>query len=187
MVIKKFIEIIILIRQPCNKPYLNLQTNQCIIKSKPSHTTKRKLMKKLKPIMFVLPTVLAISACSPNSSMMDDLNSTSDSIARFASGTFSAQIDNTSVKSVYSATELAINNTNNYSIIKGTLNEKNAEITGSIKVEKSMFNKEGQTPYSIEIVKYNNSTVNIYIKIGTIGDKQSSVDLLSSIRTNLGI
>ena len=118
---------------------------------------------------------------------MDDLNSTGNSIARFANGTFSAQLYNTDVKSVYNATQLAINNTNNYSIESNTVIEKNAEIKGAVKTEKSILNKEGKTPYSIEIIKYDSSTVNIYIKIGTIGDKQSSVDLLSSIRTNLGL
>ena len=144
-------------------------------------------MKKIKLAAIVLTGVLSLTACSTNSSMMDDLNSTGDSIVRFANGTFSAQIDNTDVKSVYNATELAINNTNNYSITNNTINDKNAKITGNIKVEKSIINKEGITPYNIEIVKGNNSTINIYIKIGTIGDKQSSVDLLASIRTNLGL
>ncbi|MFT4693376.1 MAG: putative small secreted protein [Francisella sp.] len=144
-------------------------------------------MKKLKLITVGLTAALTLSACSTNSSMMDDLNSTGNSIARFANGTFSAQLYNTDVKSVYNATQLAINNTNNYSIESNTVIEKNAEIKGAVKTEKSILNKEGKTPYSIEIIKYDSSTVNIYIKIGTIGDKQSSVDLLSSIRTNLGL
>jgi hypothetical protein len=144
-------------------------------------------MKKLKLITVGLITSLALSACSENSSMMNDLNSTSNSVVRFANGTFSAQIYNTNVKSVYGAAELAINNTPNYNIENNTLTDKSAEIKGIIKTEKSMFDKEGKIPYSIEIMKYDNSTVNIYIRIGTIGDKQSSVDLLSSIRTNLGL
>jgi hypothetical protein len=144
-------------------------------------------MKILKTISIGLTAALVLSACSNNSSMMDDLNSTGNSIVRFANGTFSAQLYNTNVKSVYDATELAINNTNNYNIESNTITERNAKIKGFIKTEKSMFDKEGKTPYSIEISKYDNSTVNIYIKIGTVGDKQSSVDLLSSIRTNLGL
>ncbi|MGQ4002143.1 DUF3568 family protein [Francisellaceae bacterium CB300] len=144
-------------------------------------------MKILKTISIGLTAALVLSACSNNSSMMDDLNSTGNSIVRFANGTFSAQLYNTNVKSVYDATELAINNTNNYNIENNTITERNAKIKGFIKTEKSMFDKEGKTPYSIEISKYDNSTVNIYIKIGTVGDKQSSVDLLSSIRTNLGL
>ena len=144
-------------------------------------------MKILKTISIGLTAALVLSACSNNSSMMDDLNSTGNSIVRFANGTFSAQLYNTNVKSVYDATELAINNTNNYNIENNTITERNAKIKGFIKTEKSMFDKEGKTPYSIEITKYDNSTVNIYIKIGTVGDKQSSVDLLSSIRTNLGL
>ncbi|MGQ4004626.1 DUF3568 family protein [Francisellaceae bacterium CB52] len=144
-------------------------------------------MKILKTISIGLTAALVLSACSNNSSMMDDLNSTGNSIVRFANGTFSAQLYNTNVKSVYDATELAINNTNNYNIESNTITERNAKIKGFIKTEKSMFDKEGKTPYSIEITKYDNSTVNIYIKIGTVGDKQSSVDLLSSIRTNLGL
>lgn len=144
-------------------------------------------MKKLKIITVALTTTLALTACSHNSSMMDDINSTSDSVVRFANGTFSAQIDDTDVKSVYYATELAINNAKNYAITKNTFDEKNAEISGNIKVEKSMLNKDGKVPYNIEIAKHNSSTVNIYIKIGTVGDKQSSVDLLSDIRTNLGL
>jgi len=144
-------------------------------------------MKILKTISIGLTAALVLSACSNNSSMMDDLNSTGNSIVRFANGTFSAQLYNTNVKSVYGATELAINNTNNYNIESNTITERNAKIKGFIKTEKSMFDKEGKTPYSIEITKYDNSTVNIYIKIGTVGDKQSSVDLLSSIRTNLGL
>jgi hypothetical protein len=144
-------------------------------------------MKILKTISIGLTAALVLSACSNNSSMMDDLNSTGNSIVRFANGTFSAQLYNTNVKSVYDATELAINNTNNYNIESNTITERNAKIKGFIKTEKSMFDKEGKTPYSIEITKYDNSTVNIYIKIGAVGDKQSSVDLLSSIRTNLGL
>lgn len=144
-------------------------------------------MKILKTISIGLTAALVLSACSNNSSMMDDLNSTGNSIVRFANGTFSAQLYNTNVKSVYDATELAINNTNNYNIESNTITKRNAKIKGFIKTEKSMFDKEGKTPYSIEITKYDNSTVNIYIKIGTVGDKQSSVDLLSSIRTNLGL
>ena len=144
-------------------------------------------MKILKAITIGLTATLALSACSNNSSMIDDLNSTGNSIVRFANGTFSAKLYNTNVKSVYDATELAINNTNNYNIESNTITERNAEIKGFIKTEKSMFDKECKTPYSTEISKYDNSTVNIYIKIGTVGDKQSSVDLLSSIRTNLGL
>ena len=144
-------------------------------------------MKKLKLIAAGLTATLALSACSTNSSMMDDINSTSDSISRFASGTFTAQIDNTDVKSVYDATELTINNTNNYNIANNTLTAKSAKISGVIKTEKTMFDKEGKTPYSIEIIKDGNSSVNLYIKIGALGDKQSSVDLLSSIRANLGL
>lgn len=145
-------------------------------------------MKFFKLIIAGGLTVALLSACSTNnSSMMDDLNSTSDSIVRFANGTFSAQIDNTNVKSVYEATELTINNTNNYTIEDNTLTDRTAKIKGSIKTEKNFFDKEGKTPYSIEIVKYDDSRVNIYIKIGTLGDKQSSIDLLSTIRTNLGL
>ena len=144
-------------------------------------------MKKLKLITVGLTATLALSACSTNSSMMDDLNSTGDSVVRFVDGTFSAQIDNTNVKSVYDATELAINNTNNYNIKNDTLTERSAKINGVIKTEKNMFDKKGKTPYSIEIIKDDNSGVNLYIKIGTLGDKQSSVDLLSSIRANLGL
>ncbi len=144
-------------------------------------------MKILKLIAIGITTCLAIYACSNNTSMMDDLKSTGNSIVRFANGTFSAQIDNTDFDSVYNAAELTINNTNNYTIENNKADGRNAEITGFIKTEKIMFDRDGKTPFSIEIVKYNNSTVNIYIKIGAIGDKQSSVDLLSSIRTNLGL
>jgi predicted small secreted protein len=45
-------------------------------------------MKKLKLITVGLTAALTLSACSTNSSMMDDLNSTGNSIARFANGTF---------------------------------------------------------------------------------------------------
>ena len=146
-------------------------------------------MKKLKLITAGLIAALTLSACSTNSSMMDDLNSTGNSIVRFANGTFSAQIENTNVKSVYAATELALNNTNNYSIENNIIADGNAEISGVIKTKKSMFDKEGKTPYSIKITKPKDSfvNVNIYIKIGALGDKQSSVDLLSNIRTNLGL
>ena len=144
-------------------------------------------MKKLKLIIAGLIATLTLSACSTNSSMMDDLNSTNDSIVRFVNGTFSAQIENTNIKSVYGATELALNNTDNYSIENNTITDRSAEIKGIIKIEESIFNKEGKTAYSVEITKQGNSSVNIYIKIGVLGDKQSSIELLSNIRTNLGL
>ncbi len=101
-------------------------------------------MKILKTITIGLTATLALSACSNNSSMMDDLNSTGNSIVRFANGTFSAQLYNTNVKSVYDATELAINNTNNYNIESNTITERNAEIKGFIKTEKACLIKKAK-------------------------------------------
>lgn len=136
-------------------------------------------MKKLKIITLAFVTALALNACSENSSMMSDLNTTSDNVVRFVDGTFSAQVDNSDVKSVYDATDLAINNNGNYTIDSSNVKDNVGQISGKVKSSQEVFN--------VKIVKFDSDIVNIYIKIGTFGDKQASVDLLSNIRTNLGL
>lgn len=144
-------------------------------------------MKKTKFVIISLLAATALTSCANNSSLADDLNSTGDSIIRFANGTFSAEIDNTSVQSVYNATELALNNDNIYNIKNNTINDKSAEINGTYTVDKNFFNDSGKDDFDIQIIKKKNATVGIFIKIGKLGDKQASVYLLSNIRSNLGL
>lgn len=136
-------------------------------------------MKKFRVIILSIITAFALNSCSNNSSMINDINSASDNVIRFVNGTFSAQIDNSDVKSVYDAAALAINNNENYSVDSSAIKDNIAKISGKIKSSHEKFN--------VKMVKYNSDIVSIYIKIGAFGDKQSSIDLLSDIRTNLGL
>lgn len=136
-------------------------------------------MKKLRIIIVSVAAALALNACSQNSSMAEDLNSASDSVVRFVNGTFSAQIDNSDVKSVYDATILALGNNSDYKTVSKDAKDNIAEISGQV--------ESSQQQFSVKIVRDNYDIVNIYIKIGTFGDKESSVILLSDIRTNLGL
>lgn len=136
-------------------------------------------MKKLKIISLSILVAAALTACADNNSLMEDLNSASDNVVRFVNGTFSAQIENSNVKSVYDATLLALNNSGNYNIDSNKLKENIAFISGKV--------NSSEQDYNIKISKGINGIVDIYIKIGTFGDKQSSVDLLSATRTNLGL
>ncbi|AJC48520.1 DUF3568 family protein [Allofrancisella guangzhouensis] len=136
-------------------------------------------MKNMKILTLCLITALVLSACSNNSSLAEDLNSTSKSVVNFINGIFSAEIDNTSVQSVYNATKLALNNNGNYDIKKSDIKDGYAEISGIVKSNKD--------PFEIKMIKSNNDIINMYIKIGTFGDKQASVNLLSDVRNILGL
>jgi hypothetical protein len=144
-------------------------------------------MKKLGFLIMIVVAILSLGACSQNSSLSDDLNSTGDSIARFVNGTFAAQIDNTSVKSVYNAALLALNNSQVYTVKNNSINDQSAEITGSYATDKNFFNKSGTDDFSVRIVKNNDDIISVFIKIGKLGDKQASVNLLADIRSNLGL
>ena len=145
-------------------------------------------MKKNKLLLpaCILAT-LTLASCSNNASLSNDLNSAGDSIVRFVNGTFSAEVYNTGLQSVYNATLLALNNNNIYSVKNNTINSQDAEITGTYSTDKNFFNKSGQDSFAIRLVKGTQDTVNLFIKIGKLGDKQASIDLLANIQTNLGI
>ncbi|KEI35119.1 hypothetical protein FRA_41c10120 [Francisella sp. W12-1067] len=134
-------------------------------------------MKKVKLLAYTLATLTLVS-CSNNASLSNDLNSTSESIVRFVNGTFSAEIDNTSIQSVYNATGLALSNDGSYDIKKSYIKDDYAEISGIV--------KPGKDPFEIKMIKDNSDIVNIYLKIGTFGDKKAYVNLLADIRNNLG-
>ncbi|MBK2356261.1 DUF3568 family protein [Francisella hispaniensis] len=144
-------------------------------------------MKKIKLLAAYTLATLTLVSCSNNASLSNDLNSAGDSIVRFVNGTFYAELYNTSLQSVYNATLLALNNSNIYSVKNNTINSQDAEITGTYATDKNFFNKSGQDDFAIRLVKGNQNTVNLFIKIGKLGDKQASVDLLANIQTNLGI
>ncbi|API86028.1 DUF3568 family protein [Francisella uliginis] len=144
-------------------------------------------MKKIKLLAIGILAVSTLASCSNNASLSNDLNNTGDSIVRFVNGTFTAQIDNTSVSSVYDATKLALNNSKIYNITNSSIHAKSADISGTFATDKNYFNESGTDNFDVRIVKDSGSKVNIYIKIGKLGDKQASVDLLANIRTNLGL
>lgn len=144
-------------------------------------------MKKLKLISTSLIAVSILAGCSNNASLSDDLNNTGDSIVRFVNGTFSAEIYNTSIDSVYSATLLALNNDKIYNIKNNNIASNSAEINGTYTVDKNFFNDTGKENFKIQILKKQGSTVQIFIKLGSLGDKQGSVNLLAQIRSNLGL
>lgn len=144
-------------------------------------------MKKIKLLAIGILAVSTLASCSNNASLSNDLNNTGDSIVRFVNGTFTAQIDNTSVSSVYDATKLALNNSKIYNITNSSIHAKSADISGTFATDKNYFNESGRDNFDVRIVKDSGSKVNIYIKIGKLGDKQASVDLLANIRTNLGL
>ena len=144
-------------------------------------------MKKIKLLAIGILAVSTLDSCSNNASLSNDLNNTGDSIVRFVNGTFTAQIDNTSVSSVYDATKLALNNSKIYNITNSSIHSKFANISGTFATDKNYFNESGTDNFDVRIVKDSGSKVNIYIKIGKLGDKQASVDLLANIRTNLGL
>ncbi|BCD91650.1 hypothetical protein fh0823_17890 [Francisella halioticida] len=144
-------------------------------------------MKKIKLLAVGVLAISALASCSSNASLSNDLNNTGDSIVRSVNGTFSAQIDNTSISSVYDATKLALNNSKIYNITNSSIHNKSADISGTFATDKNYFNESGIDNFNVRIVKANGSTVNIYTKIGKLGDKQASVDLLANIRINLGL
>ncbi|ASG68700.1 hypothetical protein CDV26_10175 [Francisella halioticida] len=144
-------------------------------------------MKKIKLLAVGVLAISALTSCSSNASLSNDLNNTGDSIVRSVNGTFSAQIDNTSISSVYDATKLALNNSKIYNITNSSIHNKSADISGTFATDKNYFNESGIDNFNVRIVKANGSTVNIYTKIGKLGDKQASVDLLANIRINLGL
>ena len=144
-------------------------------------------MKKTKMLAIGLITSFSLISCSNNSNMMSDLNNTTDSVVRYVNGTFSAQINNTSINSVSNATQLALNNSGIYNIKNNNLNKDSAEITGTFKTQETWFSKSKDGSFKVQLIKGNNNTVNVYIKIGSLGDKQASVDLLANIRNNLGL
>ncbi|AIT09780.1 hypothetical protein LO80_07235 [Candidatus Francisella endociliophora] len=144
-------------------------------------------MKKLKLISTSIIAISALTSCSNNASLSNDLNNTGDSIVRFVNGTFSAEIYNTSVQSVYNATLLTLNNNGIYTISNNTENDKSAEINGTYTVDKNFFNDSGKEKFNIQIINKQEGTVGIFIKLGKLGDKQASVDLLATIRSNLGM
>ena len=144
-------------------------------------------MKKIKLLAVGILAVSALASCSNNASLSNDLNNTRDSIVRSVNGTFSAQIYNTNVSSVYDATKLALNNSKIYNITNSSIHDRSADISGTFATDKSYFNKSGIDNFDVRIAKDSGSTINIYIKIGKLGDKQASVDLLANIRTNLGL
>ena len=144
-------------------------------------------MKKFKLLTAGILAVSALASCSNNASLSNDLNNTGDSIVRFVNGTFSAQIDNSSVSSVYDATKLALNNSKIYNITNSSIHNRSADVSGTFATDKNFFYKSGTDNFDIRLVKGSNNTINIFIKIGKLGDKQASVDLLANIRTNLGL
>ncbi|MFV9925441.1 MAG: DUF3568 family protein [Francisella endosymbiont of Hyalomma scupense] len=144
-------------------------------------------MKKIKLLATCILATFTLVSCSNNASLYNDLNSAGDSIVRFVNGTFSAELYNTSLQSVYNATLLALNNSNIYGVKNNTINSQHAEITGTYATDKNFFNKSGEDSFAIRLVKDNKDTINLFIKIGKLGDKQASVDLLANIQTNLGI
>lgn len=144
-------------------------------------------MKKLKLISTGLIAMSVLAGCSNNASLSDDLNNAGDSIVRFVNGTFSAEIYNTSIDSVYSATLLALNNDKIYNIKNNNIASNSAEINGTYTVDKNFFNDTGKENFKIQILKRQGTTVQIFIKLGSLGDKQASVDLLAQIRSNLGL
>jgi len=144
-------------------------------------------MKKLKLITASLVIASALASCSNNASLADDLNNSGDSIVRFVNGTFAAEIYNTSVESVYNITLLTLNNEKTYTIDNKSIHEGSAEINGTFAVDKGLFNDTGKDNFQIQIIKEQGSTVKIFIKLGSLGDKQQSVDLFVKIKSNLGL
>lgn len=61
-------------------------------------------MKTLKLLTHFILVNLALTSCSNNTDLSKDLSTTGDSIIRLANGTLSAEINNTSLQSVYNAT-----------------------------------------------------------------------------------
>ncbi|MBD2809161.1 DUF3568 family protein [Francisella tularensis] len=53
--------------------------------------------------------------------------------------------------------------------------------------DKKFYNKSGLNYFSIKIVKSNPNHTNLFIKIGKLCDKRSSVALLANIQPNVGI
>lgn len=144
-------------------------------------------MKNLKLIATAFLTISALAGCSNNASLADDLNATSVSVAEYVNGTFSAEIYNTSIQSVYNATKLALDNNDIYSIKNSDIDDQKAEIIGTYATEKTFFNESGTYDFKVNLIKKEGSTVGIFIKIGKLGDKQASVNLLADIRDNLGL
>ncbi|MBK2095851.1 DUF3568 family protein [Francisella philomiragia] len=143
-------------------------------------------MKTLKLLALFILVNLALTSCSNNTDLSKDLSATGDSIVRLANGTLSAEINNTSLQSVYNATLLALNN-NSDKIKTNNIDNNSAEITGTYTVDKGFFNKAGIDNFDIKLLKTKDDTVSLFIKMGKFGDQQTSVNLLANIRSNLGL
>ena len=144
-------------------------------------------MKKIKTLILGIITATSLISCasSDNGSLSSDVsnissnvNSSMNSAYRAVNGTFSAQIDR-NIEDVYNATYDAIQNNNQYQILTHNSNLTDAHIHGVVTKTGSEFD--------IDISKVNPNLSNIYIKFGTIGDKEKSIDLLSSVRQSLGL
>lgn len=68
---------------------------------------------------------------------------------------------------------LVLNNSNIYGVKNNTINSQHTEITGTYATDKNFFNKSGEYSFAIRLVKYNKDTINLFIKIGKLGDKQA--------------
>ncbi|MEY8702108.1 DUF3568 family protein [Francisella philomiragia] len=143
-------------------------------------------MKALKALALFILVSLALTSCSNNTDLSNDLNATGDSIVSLVNGTVSAEINNTSLQSVYNATLLALNN-NSDKVKTSNMKNDSAEITGTYIVDKGFFNKTGIDNFDIRLLKGKDNTINVFIKMGKFGDQQTSVNLLANIRNNLGL
>jgi len=135
-------------------------------------------MKNKKFLLLISVIILSLSACADNPALKEGFKNTGNSIDRLIHGVFYAQIDQTTIYQVNAATTNVIDSNDSYYISQNVIHKNSSTITGTTKNTKEVFNIE---------MKQSGNTVNIYIKIGTFGDKSASVDLLSKIRSNLGI
>ena len=135
-------------------------------------------MRKRKLLTLTTLSFFALSACSNRYAIDDNLNSVGQSVINFVDGSFSAQIYNTDLKSVYDATLETINNDNNYQLKYKSINEDSAGIKGVI----NSINK----PFKISLSKASNDTINVTISINPFGNKDISIAMFVAIKQNLG-
>lgn len=176
----------LLVFQESRLDITNLQRLNSVINFSLLTKIDKILMKFLKMWAVSMLVSLTLVSCSNTSDLTSNLNSAGESIARFVNGTFSAKIDNTSLQSVYNATLLALNNGSN-KIVTSNINDDTANITGTYTINGSFFDKDHTVNFDIKLLKGNDNTVNLLIRIGKFGNKEASVNLLTNIKSNLGL
>ena len=134
-------------------------------------------MNKYRLFFTIFVATISLSACADTHALKESFRATGNSIDRLVHGVFYAQIDKSNIEKVNNATVNALDSIGNYNISDNETIGDISNVTGTTKNNRQAFNID---------LKQVGTATNLYIKIGTFGNKSASVNLLSKIRSNLG-